>query len=222
MLKISCLHTSQSNIALFEAVRRELKLDDVILKHRVRADLLADAEKAGGVTDTILDRAADELRSVAAGADGVLLTCSTIGAAAARAAPGIEAPVLRVDEALAEEATRNGGNIIVLCTVGTTIAPTRALFEAAAVASSATIEVRLVPGAWEFFRNGQHEDYFAAIAAAADTAADERVAGVALAQASMAGAARLARNEPLTSPMAGMRAIVAAAQAAATGAAPAS
>lgn len=212
MLKISCLHTAQSNIAVFEAARRELKLDDVILKHRVRADLLADAEKAGGATADIIGRAADELASLAQGADGVLLTCSTIGPAAPRAAAELDLPVLRVDQALAEAATRDGGNIVVLCTVGTTIAPTRALFEAAAVASEATIEVRLVPNAWEHFHSGRQDAYFAVIAEAADTAADEGVAGVALAQASMAGAARLARSAPMTSPLAGLRAVVAAAR----------
>lgn len=209
MLKISCLHTAQSNIAVFETARRELKLDGVILKHRVRADLLAEAASSGGATDALLERVADELRSVAAGADGVLLTCSTIAAAAPKAAETLDIPVFRIDEALAEEATHGGGNVVVLCAAGTAIAPTRILFDSAAIAASAAVEVRLVPGAWELFQAGREADYFAMIAEAADAAAGEG-ARVALAQASMAGAAPLARVAPFTSPIAGLRAMVAA------------
>jgi hypothetical protein len=212
VLNISCLHSAQSNIAVFEAARRALRLDDVMLKHRVRADLLLAAERAGRATPEILAQTADELVAVASGTDAVLLTCSTLGPAAALAAARMSIPIRRVDQALAEAATLNGGVVVALCAVGTTIAPTRAVFEAAAMASGAAIEVRLVPGAWDLFRAGRERDYWRAIADAADSAASEG-AVVALAQASMAGAVSLARNPPLASPTVGLSAIVAAAQA---------
>lgn len=216
MLNISCLHTAQSNIAVFEAARRALKLDDVMLKHRVRADLLAAAEKAGDPTPAILEQTAAELVSLAKGADGVLLTCSTLGPAAALAATRLAVPVLRVDDALAAEAVKRGGTVVVLCATGTTISPTRAVFEESAMATGAEIEVRLVPGAWDLFKAGREEDYLRVIAEAADAAAAEGAGTVALAQASMAGAATLTRTAaPLASPSAGIAAIVAAAQAAA-------
>lgn len=211
MLNISCLHSAQSNLAVFEAARRALKLDDVMLKHRVRSDLLAAAEKAGSATPDILAQTAAELAALAKGADGILLTCSTLGPAAAQAAREIKVPVLRVDQALAELAVRDGGTVTVLCAVGTTIGPTRTLFAEAAMATGAEIEVRLVPGAWDLFRAGRQEDYWRLIAEASDAATLEG-AVVALAQASMAGAAAFARQTPpLTSPGAGLSAIVAAA-----------
>ncbi len=217
MLHISCLHSAQSNIAVFEAARRTLGLDDVMLKHRVRSDLLAQAESEGRASLAVLRQTADELNALAKGAHGVLLTCSTLGPAARIASEELTVPVLRVDEALALEAVRGGGVVIVLCAVGTTIGPTRAVFEEAAMAAGtgAGIEVRLVPGAWDLFKAGRQDDYWQTIAAAADAAAAEGSATVALAQASMAGAASLARNPPLTSPVAGLAAIVAKAQAAA-------
>lgn len=211
MLNINCLHSAQSNIAVFEAARRALKLDGVMLKHRVRSDLLAAAEKAGEATPAILASTVVELRALAKGAHGLLLTCSTLGAAAARAEAETGLPVRRVDQALAEEAVRDGGVVIVLCATGTTIGVTRALFEHAAMQTGAAIEVRLVPGAWDLFRAGRQDDYWRLIAEAADGAADEGVAAVALAQASMAGAAGFAqRRPPLTSPGVGLAAIVAA------------
>lgn len=214
MLNISCLHTAQSNIAVFEAARRSLRYDHVMLKHRVRADLLAAAERSGHPTRPILEQTAAELVAVAKGADGVLLTCSTLGEAVALAAPDIHVPVLRVDEALAIEATRQGGTVVAFCATGTTIAPTRDVFERAAIQGGATVEVRLVPGAWDLFRADKPHDYWRLIAEAVDAADDEGITTVALAQASMAGAAPLARRTPLTSPGAGLTAIVAAAQAA--------
>ncbi len=211
MLNISCLHSTQSNIAVFEAARRALGLDDVMLKHRVRSDLLAAAENAGSATPEIIAGAVAELRALAKGAQGVLLTCSTLGPAAGKAAETLAVPVLRVDRALAEEAVRAGGTITVLCAVGTTIAPTRALFETVAMATGAAIEIRLVTGAWDLFRSGRQDDYWRLIADAADTAFAEGVTAVALAQASMAGAAALTRSHrPLTSPGVGLAAIVAA------------
>lgn len=214
MLRIACLHTADSNIETFEAARRRLRLDHVVLRHRVRADLLTAAEKAGGTTDTILQRSAAELGILAHTADAVLLTCSTLGPAAAMANAASPVPVLRVDEALAREAVADGGVVLALCATGTTIAPTRGLFERAALATGAEVEVRLVPGAWEHFKSGEHHAYFAMIAEAADTAAREGAGTIALAQASMAGAAVLCREaRPLTSPAVGLAAALAAAQA---------
>jgi hypothetical protein len=214
VLNISCLHSAQSNIVVFEAARRALKLDGVMLKHRVRADLLAAAEKAGRATLEIIRQTVDELVSVAGGADGVLLTCSTLGAAAPVAARELAVPVLRVDQALAAQATRDGGTVIVLCAASTTIGPTRGIFETAAMATEASVEVRLVPGAWELFKAGRETDYWRLVAEAADAATDEGGAAVALAQASMAGAVAFTKlDPPLTSPAAGLAAIVAAVQA---------
>jgi len=214
VLNVSCLHTAQSNIAVFEAARRALRLDDVMLKHRVRSDLLLAAERTGRATPEILAQTADELVAVGSGAHAVLLTCSTLGPAVPLAALRLDIPVFRVDQALAEEATRNGGLVVALCAVGTTIAPSRAIFGAAAMMNGATVEVRLVPGAWDLFKAQRERDYWQAIAEAADSAADEG-ATVALTQASMAGAVGVARSRPLASPTVGLAAIVAAGRAAA-------
>jgi len=215
MLRISCLHTAETSIAIFEAARRQLRLDDVVLRHRVRSDLLAAAEKSGAAIEPVLQRTAAELGVLAGAADAVLLTCSTLGPAAAIAQPAHRVPILRVDQALATEGVKHGGMVIVLCAAGTTIAPTRALFERAALLTGAEVEVRLVPGAWERFKSGDQDAYLAMIADAADVAACEGAATIALAQASMTGAAKLCREaSPLTSPAVGLAAVVAAAQAA--------
>ena len=213
-MRIACLHTVQSNVEVFGSAQRELALDGVTLVHEVRADLLGDAERAGGLTKEIRDRAGRIMAELARSADAVLLTCSTVGPAVAEAKrEGARVPVLRVDGALAEAAVQQGGNVIALCAVETTIEPTRRLFEEAARKTGATIEVKLVPGAWARFKAGDRAGYERLVAEAAD-AAHRTGAVVALAQASMAGAARLASTKPapLTSPAVGLAAAASAAK----------
>jgi len=214
-VSITCLHTAESNIAVFEAAARAVGLPDGSLRHEVRADLLADAERDGGLTPEIEARTGEVLLALCAGADAVLLTCSTLGPAASSAAHSAPVPVLRVDGALATEAVRDGGKVVALCAVETTVAPTRALFEAAARETGAAVEVRVVPGAWAVFKAGDQNRYLAMIAAASDEASRHGASRVALAQASMAGAADLTREgvRPLTSPTVGLAAALEAASA---------
>ena len=205
-MHIACLHTAESNVAVFEAAGRNLDFVAGTLLHTVRADLLADAEQAGGLTPDIEVRTGQVLLALCEGADVVLLTCSTLWPAARTMARTAPIPVMRVDAALAAETVRGGGKVVVLCAVETTLKPTRALFEEAAHATGAEVEVRLVPGAWAAFKAGEQDRYLAAIAAAADAAARDGATCVALAQASMAGAVELCRERPppLSSPAVGL------------------
>jgi hypothetical protein len=208
-MRIACLHTLGSNIAVFEAARPGA---GVTLRHDVRTDLLEAAERSGGLTEDVTAQTGEALRTLAADADAVLLTCSTLGPAVS----GVEnmgVPVLRVDAALAKGAARGGGRIVVLCSAATTLGPTGALFEEAAADTGATIELRLVPGAWDAFKAGRIPEYHAMIAAAADEAFGDGAEKVALAQASMAGAAALCRaGRPLESPAVGLAEAVEAAR----------
>ncbi|PWS37211.1 Asp/Glu racemase [Falsiroseomonas bella] len=206
MKTIACLHTAAGNRAVFEAACPP----GATLTHTLREDLLKDAEAAGGLTDAIADRTARALEALATpGVDAVLLTCSTVGPGAARAQAAV--PVLRVDAALAEEATKGGGTVVVLCAVETTVEPTRAIFAEAASRNGATLDVRLVPGAWAAFRAGDTEGYHRIVAEASDVAHAEGARAVALAQASMTGAVALAKGKkPLASPPVGLAAALAA------------
>lgn len=199
---IACLHTAASNVGVFDAALHGLRVAGAGLRHAVRPDLLAAAERAGGPTPEIIERTATALRSLCDGADAVLLTCSTLGFAAAMATTDAPAPVLQADAALAQAAVRDGGRVAVLCAAPTTLEPTRRLSEAASAATGAEIRMRLVPDAWGVFKAGDHRRYLALIAAAADAALEDGASRVALAQASMAGAAPLCASPALvdTSP----------------------
>lgn len=200
---IACLHTAESNAPLFEAAAQALPGGALHLTHCTRPDLLREPNRA------TLTEAALQLRDLADGADAVLLTCSSIGAAVALVARA-PCPVLRADAALAEAATRTGGVVEVLYAAPTTLAPTQAAFEAAAARTGATIRLNFVEGAWALFQAGDITAYHAAIATLARTLPGR----VVLAQASMAGAAALLPDAPpLTVPAIG---VMAAARAALT------
>ncbi|HWL45187.1 MAG TPA: aspartate/glutamate racemase family protein [Ilumatobacter sp.] len=208
-MRLACLHTAESNVGVFERAAVALGTADVTLDHVVREDLLAAAEAAGRLTDDIEAATVSVLESLVATADGVLLTCSTLGPATARWSDRSGPPVLRVDRALAEQATAAGGKVAVLCAVETTGEPTRQLFQQAARGMGAEVTVLLVDGAWELFKRGDVEAYHRSVAAAASEALRAGADVVALAQASMSGAESLCENGTvLASPTAGLAALI--------------
>jgi Asp/Glu/hydantoin racemase len=91
-----------------------------------------------------------------AGADAVMVTCSSIGPAAEIGRSMVDIPVLRVDEAMAEKALDHGRRIGVAATVNTTLAPTAALIERKASEAGKSVNVvsKLCDGAFQSFLDG--------------------------------------------------------------------
>lgn len=206
--RIACLHASLSNAAQFEEAARQLGLPAGSLTHDARPDLLELAVSAGRLTDAVASETADLLIHLAQDADAVLLTCSTLGPAVELAAARSTVPIIRADAALAAQAARTPGTVVVLCTIETTLRPTQALF--AAAAPDSTVTTRLVPGAWALFQAGDPGGYARAIAKAADAAYEAGADQVVLGQASMAhAAAQVGKGpEPLGVPRTAMAAVL--------------
>ena len=208
-MKIACLHTMASNEILFETAATA---QGVEIRHVLRDDLLSRAEAAGGLDAEIRRETAQQLERLAADADAVLLTCSTLGPSVEDVATPGNVPVLRVDGALAEAAVAAAGPLVVLCTVDTTVGPTTALFNTAAAGRPVDMQVAVVPDAWAALKAGDREGYLDAIATAADDHARAGAATIAFAQASMTPAAKRCRiARPLVSPEIGLAAAVTAA-----------
>jgi len=205
---INCLHTGRGNIALFDAAARAAE-PGLVLHHHVRADLLAEAETAGGLIPAIAAKTQDALRTLIPGADAVILNCTTLGPAVAPLQHDARVPLLRSDAPLAAQAMREGRNVVVLCTVPATLASTQQLFTDAAKGTRARFEIRLLAEAWPLFQGGDTDGYYRRIAQAADLAFTQGADLVALAQASMAPAADLVqRGRPLTVPATCLAAVV--------------
>ncbi len=93
-----------------------------------------------------------------------------------------------------------------LCTATATLAAKAELFGLVPERSGARVTIRLVPGAWALFHAGDHAGYAELIARDAEAS---RADVVALAQASMAPAARLTARPVLTVPAAALAAVLA-------------
>ena len=189
---LALLHTGKVHIDSF-AKLFAVAAPDIPLYHVVRADLLAAAEAAGGMTPEIAQDTAEALRRAKEGSVAcVLCTCSTLGPAVESAAAETQAPYLRVDRALAEQAVSRGNCILVVAAVETTTGPTVTLLREAADNAGRAIDIDtlVLPEAWVRFQAGNQPGYLQAIAQAVrEKLGDADL--VVLAQASMAGAADL-------------------------------
>ncbi|MEU8432749.1 aspartate/glutamate racemase family protein [Streptomyces sp. NPDC029216] len=184
--ELTLLHTSPAHVPVFDALR-DARHAGAALRHLVVPELLDRARELGP------EAVRAEVSGVLAGVRGpVLVTCSTVGAVAESLAPALGVPVLRVDRPMAAEAVRTGPRIVVLATVESTLAPTGELIAEEAAGRAVSVRTQVVEGAWERFEAGDTDGYLRAVADAADAVSDADV--IVLAQASMAGAAALART----------------------------
>ncbi|WP_110241464.1 aspartate/glutamate racemase family protein [Nocardioides gilvus] len=185
---IGFLHTSPGHVARFDALVRLLPGHDAI--HVVDQALLSEASESGvAAVKPDLKSRLDELWDL--GADAVICTCSTLGAAAEDLA-GASRTIVRVDRPMMRTAVRMGPRIVVLVALDATTEATLALIrdEAQRAGVVVLVETVAVPDAWDQFLAGKHGDYVNSIVRAgleSRSGADVLV----LAQASMAEAADL-------------------------------
>ncbi len=191
---LALLHTTTVVVPVFADLCREL-LPGLHTFHIVDESLLRNTMDAGRLEPVTVRRAAGYIQSAReAGADAVLVTCSSIGPVVDVARRLFDFPVLRVDEPMAEQAVRTGRRIGVLATISTTLDPTAQLLRETALRLGETrdIEAVLCRGAYEAVASGDAAAHDRIVAAHL-TALAARVDVVVLAQASMA---RVVRQMP--------------------------
>jgi Asp/Glu/hydantoin racemase len=185
--RVTIIHTVPTLQPVFSRLTDEL-LPGVEQEHVVDESLLQDAISEGGLTPEISERLASHIRDAeASGADAILVTCSSVGAAAEEAAVSASVPVLRVDEPMVVRAVHSGRRIGVLATLSSTLDPTVDLLRRVASREGRAVEVlpRVVDGAFDALRAGDVERHDALVRAAFDEL-QSNVDVVLLAQASMA------------------------------------
>lgn len=174
----------------------------------VDESLLRNTIREGALSHLTMRRLATYVWSaVDAGAQAILVTCSSLGPAVDAAIPLCPVPLFRVDDGMALAALEKGRRIGVLATLSTTLAPTAALLEhhAAQAGREVSIASHLCDGAFAKLAAGDRaahdglvRDGLLAIAPEVDV--------VVLAQASMARALEGAASSVpvLTSPELGV------------------
>ena len=151
MKKVVTIHTSFVSVQHLSSLFQEL-LPEVKLHNIVDDSLLAEIVANGGITPNVVQRyCAYALQAQAVGADLIFNQCSSAGFAADVASRLVGIPIVKVDQAMAEEAVSLGSKIVVVATVASTIQPSTRLVEDAARAAgkNAKVSSYLVDGALE-------------------------------------------------------------------------
>ena len=153
---LGLIHTSATLVPIFQQLCSEYLpgvnvfniVDDSLIK-----DVIAKGKLAPGTARRVVDYVAS---AEAAGADRILVTCSSIGRAVEAAAALSSVPVLRVDQPMADLAVSKGTRIGVVATLPTTLEPTADLVKRRAEAAGKEIRLvsRLCEGAFDALMGG--------------------------------------------------------------------
>ena len=150
-MNLALIHTAPVLIPLFTALCRH-HLPGADFYHVVDESLIKNTIRSGSLSTLTVRRLAGYVQSAQdAGADAVLVTCSSIGPAVEAARPLVDVPVFRIDEAMAARAVNQGRKIGVLATLRTTLEPTVDLIRQTAAAAETQVDVvtGLCEGAFE-------------------------------------------------------------------------
>jgi Asp/Glu/hydantoin racemase len=211
MKTVVVVHTGPATMQPIKQQFEDL-LPDVRVVNLMDDSLLNDAIAAGHLTEAITGRLFSYMQlGQNMGATVLLNACSSIGEAASAARAAISVPIVKIDDAMAEQAVATGARIGVVATVRTTLEPTVRLIRAKAAEVGKTPEVieALAEGAFEALlagHAGQHDD----ILRRTIQSLVGRVDVIVLAQASMARLAPALADlgvPVLSSPRSGVEAV---------------
>lgn len=185
--RLGLLHTSATLVPIFEQLCKA-KLPGVAVFNLVDDSLIKDVIAHGKLRPHTARRVTQLVAAAEdAGADYIMVTCSSIGAAVETAATLAGVPVLRVDQPMADRAVTTAKRIGVIATLPTTLEPTTDLVRRRAAAANCEVSItpRLCEGAFDALMSGDAATHDAMVAAALRELAAQ-VDVITLAQASMA------------------------------------
>lgn len=185
--KLAIIHTTPVTIDTLKALATEL-LPGYSIINFVDDSILPQLGENGGDLSAVEPRLQQYAKFAEEGGANVILSaCSSVGELVARIQQNVHVPVVRIDEAMAEEAVRRGHKIGVAATLATTLKPTTALIRRKAEAAGKEVEIKplLVDSAYQKLLAGDKDGHDTTLAQALEGLADE-VDVIVLAQASMA------------------------------------
>jgi Asp/Glu/hydantoin racemase len=184
---LGLIHTSATLVPVFQQLCNQ-HLPGIQVFNIVDDSLIKNVIKCGELRPDTARRVVGYAASAeSAGADFILYTCSSIGAAVETAATLTKVPVLRVDQPMADKAVQTGRRIGVIATLPTTLDPTTDLVKrrAALVKKEVQVIAKLCEGAFDALMSGDTAKHDAMVVKALKELSSETDV-IVLAQASMA------------------------------------
>lgn len=128
------------------------------------SSLIVETQKNGGVTPAVARRMYNYFMcAVDAGADAILVTCTSVNSITKKMRPFIPIPVISVEEPIAEKAVASGKKIGILSSVATSAEPVKQtiLEKAAEAGKDVDVEIIVADGAFDALNAGDrplHDD----------------------------------------------------------------
>jgi Asp/Glu/hydantoin racemase len=185
--RVAYIHTVTSLVGLFNQLSAEL-IPDARVFHIADESLLQNVIRDGRMSTLTARRLVQHMISAEeAGADLIMVTCSSVGEAVPIGQPLLHVPVYRVDQPMADKAVAVGQRIGVAATLSTTLDPTARLIQNRADAQGKPAQVvsKLCEGAFDAVISGDTARHDAIVRDGL-RGLIEQVDVVVLAQASMA------------------------------------
>lgn len=151
MTTIVVIHTGPVTVQPIKDQFKE-QLADARVINIVDDSLLNDVRSAGHLTPEVTSRIYSYMQNAQSmGADLILNACSSVGEATDQLRGMIRTPIIKVDEAMAAEASRIGPRVGVVATVSTTLEPTVRLIQKKAKEAhrDVTVVERIADGAFD-------------------------------------------------------------------------
>lgn len=187
MTKLAIIHTTSATVDSMKTLAAEL-LPNLELVNFVDDSILPQLGRNGGNLAEVEERLVHYARfAEKVGADVILEACSSVGELVPKMQSAVSIPIVRIDEAMVEQAVQRGEHIGVAATLRTTLQPTTRLLHAKAKEVDKEVEITplLIEGAYQKLMVGDREGH--------DNLLVEKLQGLArtvdvvvLAQASMA------------------------------------
>jgi Asp/Glu/hydantoin racemase len=149
--RLAFIHTVTSLVGPFNDLCAEL-LPGADIFHIADESLIQNVIREGEMSTMTARRVVRYMISAEeAGADLMMVTCSSVGDTVAMGRPLLHVPVYRVDQPMADRAVDMGKRIGVAATLPTTLDPTARLIQARAAAGDKQVEVfaQLCEGAFD-------------------------------------------------------------------------
>ena len=160
MTKLAIIHTTPATVEPLKALSAEVL--DCELVNFVDDSILPQLAQNGGNLAEVEERLMHYARfAEQVGADVILEACSSVGELVSKMKAQVSIPVVRIDEAMAEEAVRRGTRLGVAATLPTTLQPTTRLLRLKAEVAGKQVEIvpLLIEGAYQKLMSGDREGH---------------------------------------------------------------